>query len=59
MVLPLKTPTPPHARAVSCDFDIDASTYDSGMISTVWLSRDFAHLLYPCIADHARLLDIT
>ena len=35
MVLPLKTPTPPHTRAVSCDFNIDASTYDSGMISTV------------------------
>ena len=46
MVLPPRTPTPPHARAVSCDFDIDASTYDSGMISTVWLSRDFAHYIH-------------
>ena len=46
MVLLPRTPTPPQVRAVSCEFDIDASTYDGGMISTVWLSRDFAHYIY-------------
>ena len=45
-ILPPRTPTPPHVRAVACDFDIDASTYDSGMISTVWLSRESAYYIH-------------
>ena len=39
------TPTPPHVRAMACEFDISGD-YDVEMSSTVWLSREHDNFIH-------------
>ena len=43
-VLPALLSTPPHLRAINCEFDIIPDGIDTDMISIVYTTKEFTHI---------------